>query len=330
MAASKNRITSQSLPPDRDALPLIHQITLKRRILNARYLYLMLLIPLIYVFIFNYVPIYGVLMAFKRFAPRQGVWSSPWVGLYNFERFFNSPNFIAVMRNTLVLSLYGLIAGFPFPLILAVCVNHSLMRKFTKFTQSVTFAPYFLSAVLLVTLLTQFLGMRSGGINMILSFFGLREINFMGSDTLFSHIYVWSGIWQGTGYSAIIYISALAAVDPTMHEAGIIDGATLWQRVWHIDLPTIRPIIVIMLILSMGGILMGNFEKTYLMQNPLNIVSSEIIPTFVYKVGLGVALATRPDYSFGTAIGLFQNVVGVILTLIVNWIVNKLTDEGMF
>ncbi|MDR1176396.1 MAG: ABC transporter permease subunit [Treponema sp.] len=312
------------------ARPLVHTITLGRRILNARYLYFLLLIPFVYVVIFNYVPIYGILMAFKRFAPRQGVWGSPWVGLYNFQRFFDSPNFLIVMRNTLVLSLYGLIAGFPFPLILAICVNHSILRKFTKFTQSVTFAPYFMSAVLLVTLLTQFLGMRSGGINMILAFFGVPEINFMGSSSLFSHIYVWSGIWQGTGYSAIIYISSLAAVDPTMHEAAIIDGATMWQRIWHIDLPTIRPIIVIMLILSMGGILAGNFEKTYLMQNALNIGNSEIIPTYVYKVGLGVTKITRPDYSFGTAIGLFQNVVGVILTLLVNWIANILTDEGMF
>jgi multiple sugar transport system permease protein/putative aldouronate transport system permease protein len=312
------------------APPLVHKTQLLRRVINARYLYLLLLIPFVYVVVFNYVPIYGVLMAFKRFAPRQGVWGSPWAGWYNFQRFFSSPNFIAIMRNTLVLSLYGLIAGFPFPLILAICVNHSLLRKFTKVTQSITFAPYFLSAVLLVTLITQFLGMRSGGVNMILSFLGFSEVNFMGSPSLFPHIYVWSGIWQGTGYSAIIYISSLAAVDPTMHEAAVIDGATLWQRIWHIDLTTIRPIIVIMLILSMGGILTGNFEKTYLMQSPLNISASEIIPTYVYKVGLGVSGATRPDYSFGTAIGLFQNVVGVILTLIVNKFANLLTNEGMF
>jgi multiple sugar transport system permease protein/putative aldouronate transport system permease protein len=312
--------------------PLVHKITLGRKILNARYLYFLLLIPFVYVFVFNYIPIYGILMAFKRFAPRQGVWGSPWVGMYNFRRFFDSPNFLLIIKNTLVLSLYGLIAGFPFPLLLAICVNHSLLRKFTKFTQSVTFAPYFLSSVLLVTLLTQFLGMRSGGVNMILSALGLPEINFMGSASIFPHVYVWSGIWQGTGYSAIIYISSLAAVDPTMHEAAIIDGATMWQRIWHIDLPTIRPIIVIMLILSMGGILAGNFEKTYVMQNPLNIATAEIIPTYVYKVGLGVggAVGGRPDYSFGTAIGLFQNLVGVVLTLLVNKIANLLTGEGMF
>jgi ABC-type polysaccharide transport system permease subunit len=270
-------------------------------------------------------------MAFKRFAPRQGVWGSPWVGFYNFQRFFNSPNFTTILRNTLVLSFYGLIAGFPFPIILAVCVNHSLFKRFTKFTQSVTFAPYFLSSVLLVTLVTQILGMRTGGVNIALSTFGLPEINFMGSETIFPHVYIWSGIWQGTGYSAIIYISALAAVDPTYHEAAVIDGANLWQRIWHIDLATIMPIIVIMLILSMGGILGGNFEKAYLMQTPLNINTSEIIPTYVYKVGLGVGgMISRPDYSFGTAIGLFQNIIGVIMTLTVNRIANWLTGEGMF
>jgi multiple sugar transport system permease protein/putative aldouronate transport system permease protein len=301
------------------------------RILNARGLYLLSLIPVVYVIIFNYVPMYGVLMAFKRFQPRLGVWGSPFVGFENFRRFFGSPNFVNILRNTLFLSVYGLVAGFPFPLILAVCVNHGLHRRFKKAVQTITFAPYFLSAVLVVGLLAQVLGMRTGGINMLLSALGLEEINFMGSAALFPHIFVWSGIWQGTGYSAIIYISSLAAVDPTYHEAAVIDGASLWQRVWHIDLTTIRPIIVIMLILSMGGILAGNFEKTYLMQSPLNITSSEVIATYVYKVGLGVGTGNaRPDYSFGTAIGLFQNVVGVILTLAVNKIANLLTGEGMF
>jgi multiple sugar transport system permease protein/putative aldouronate transport system permease protein len=307
--------------------PLAHRITLGRRILNARYLYFLLLIPFVYVVIFNYVPIYGILMAFKRFQPRLGIWGSPWVGFYNFQRFFTAPNFVNILRNTLVLSIYGLVAGFPFPILLAICINHSMHRGFKKFTQSVTFAPFFLSSVVMVTLITQVLGMRTGGVNLILSALGHEEINFMASPTLFTHIYIWSGIWQGTGYSAIIYISALAAVDPTLHEAAVIDGASLWQRVWHIDLITIRPIIVILLILSMGGILGANFEKAYLMQNSLNITASELISTYVYKIGVATA---RPDYSFGTAIGLFQNVVGIILTLTVNKIANMLTGEGMF
>jgi multiple sugar transport system permease protein/putative aldouronate transport system permease protein len=156
----------------------------------------------------------------------------------------------------------------------------------------------------------------------------VEQMNFMGIAGLFSHVYVWSGIWQGTGYSAVIYIAALAAVDPALHEAAVIDGATLWQRIWHIDLPTIRPIIVIMLILSMSHMLSIGFEKVYLLQNPLNINASEVITTYVYKVGLGIG--GRADYSFGTAIGLFQNVVGVMLTLMVNKISDILTGEGMF
>jgi ABC-type polysaccharide transport system permease subunit len=302
-----------------------------KKLYGSRHLLILLFIPFVYVLIFNYQPIYGIIMAFKRFAPRTGIWGSPWVGLYNFNRLFNSPNFYIILRNTLVLSLYGLIAGFPFPVIMAIFVNHCLLRRFTKFTQSVTFAPFFLSPVLLVTLITQILGMRSGGVNVVLSALGLEQINFMASAALFPHVFVWSGIWQGAGYYAVIYISALAAVDPTYHEAAVIDGANLWQRVWHIDLVTIRPIIIISFILSMGGILGVGFEKTYLMQTPLNIDASEIISTYVYKVGLGIGGAvSRPDYSFGTAIGLFQNVVGVILMLLVNKTANRLSGEGMF
>jgi ABC-type polysaccharide transport system permease subunit len=278
-------------------------------------------------------------MAFKRFQPRLGVWGSPWAGFYNFERFFNSPNFVNILKNTLVLNIYSIAAGFPFPIILALCVNHSILRRFKKVTQTMTFAPFFLSAVLVVGLITQVLGMRTGGVNVILAALGFKEINFMGSPALFSHIYVWSDIWQRTGYGAIIYISALAAVDPTYHEAAVIDGASLWQRIWHIDLAAIRPIIVIMLILSMGGILGGNFEKVYLMQNTLNSDASEIIATYVYKVGFGVGVrvgpgvggaSARPDYSFAAAIGLFQNLVGVIMTLVVNKAANWISGEGMF
>ena len=225
------------------------------------------------------------------------------------------------------MSIYSLIAGFPFPIILAVFINHSRLFAVKKSVQSITFMPYFISMVILVGLTVQVLGMRTGGVNVFLTKIGLEEINFLGSAAAFPHIYVWSGIWQGTGYGAIIYISTLAAVDPNLHEAALIDGANLWQRVWHIDLATIKPIIVIMLILSMGSILGSNFEKIYLLQNPQNTSVSEVISTYVYKVGL---ISQRPDYSFATAIGLFQNLVGVSLTLGVNQITKSLTGESMF
>jgi putative aldouronate transport system permease protein len=184
-----------------------------------------------------------------------------------------------------------------------------------------------MSAVLLVGLINEMLAMRTGGVNIFLSFLGFNQVDFMGSPSMFPHVYVWSNIWKTAGYSAVIYISSLAAVDPTYHDAAIIDGASIWQRIWHIDLATIRPIIVIMLILSMGGILSNDFERVYLMQNPMNLDMSEVISTFVYKVGIANA---RVDYSFATAIGLFQNVVGVTLTLTVNRLVNFLTGEGLF
>jgi len=295
---------------------------------NHRGLYFLILVPVVYVFIFNYIPMYGVLMAFKNFSPRLGILGSPWVGLYNFRRFFSSPNFLNILRNTLILNIYGLIAGFPFPIIMAICVNHFIFRRFRKTVQSITFAPYFLSAVIMVGLIRQVLAIDTGAINQVIMALGGNQVNFMGVAGAFPHIYVWSGIWQGTGYSAIIYISSLAAVDPTLHEAAIIDGATLLQRVWYVDLATIRPIIVIMLILSMGNMLATGFEKVYLLQTSLNLTASEVITTYVYKVGLGAG--GRADYSFGTAIGLFQNAVGVILTLTVNRIANMLTGESMF
>lgn len=191
----------------------------------------------------------------------------------------------------------------------------------------ITFAPYFLSAVLLVGLLNQVLSVRSGIFNVALEAMGLERIDFMGVPSWFNDIYVWTGIWQTTGYSAIIYISALAGVDPSYHEAARMDGASMWQRVWHIDLATIRPTVVIMLILSMGAILNIDFERAFLMQNSLNLSHSEILSTYVYKVSVKTS---RPDYSFGTAIGLFQNLIGVILTLIVNKIADWVTGEGMF
>jgi ABC-type polysaccharide transport system permease subunit len=270
---------------------------------------------------------YGVTLAFKTYQAAKGIWGSPWVGFYQFQRFFKSPNFVPILRNTLVLSIYGLIAGFPFPIILAIFVNHSRLWGMKKAVQSITFAPYFISSVILVGLITQILGMRTGGFNILLKTLGLNEINFMGSVAAFPHIYVWSGVWQGTGYGAIIYISTLAAVDPNLHEAALIDGASIWQRVWHIDLTTIRPIIIIMLILSMGSILGSNFEKIYLLQSPQIQSVSEVIATYVYKVSL---TSSHPDFSFGTAIGLFQNVVGIIMTLAVNQIAKILTGDGMF
>ncbi len=297
------------------------------QILKAKYLYLLLLIPVIYVFIFNYVPMYGVIMAFKKFTPSQGVLGSDWVGLYNFQRFFSSPQCLSILWNTVRISLYSMIAGFPFPIILAVALNYCKVTPLKKTVQSLTFMPYFLSAVLMVGLMTQVLSVRGGIVNYFVGLLGFEPIDFMGNAALFDHVYVWSGIWQGTGYSAIIYISALSSVDPTYHEAAMIDGANIWKRIWHIDLTAIRSTIIILLILNVGSIMNIGFEKIYLMQNPLNMSVSSVISTYVYNISLKAA---QPDYSFGTAVGLFQNGVAVILTVAVNWIANKISGEGLF
>jgi multiple sugar transport system permease protein/putative aldouronate transport system permease protein len=270
---------------------------------------------------------YGVTLAFKNYQLLKGILGSPWVGLYHFRRFLTSPNFFSILRNTLVLSVYGLIAGFPFPIILAVFINHCLLRRAKKAVQLITYAPSFLSMVIIAGIIVQLLAMRTGGVNILISTLGFKQINFQASAAAFPHVYVWSGIWQGTGSAAILYIATLAAVDPNLHEAATIDGANMWQRVWHVDISSIKPIIVISLILSVGGILGSNFEKIYLLQVPQNMETSEVIATYVYRVGM---LSSRPDYSFGTAIGLFQNLVGIILTLSVNRICRILTGESMY
>jgi ABC-type polysaccharide transport system permease subunit len=268
---------------------------------------------------------YGVLIAFMRFNPKLGILGSPWVGLYQFERFLGSVKFGQIMVNTISVSIYSLIAGFPIPILLALGLTHLRSSKYRKTVQMVTYAPYFLSTVIMVSLLSQLLNLRSGLLNRFLMMMGMDAVNFMGNSSSFRHVYVWSSVWQDMGYGAIIYISALSSVDPQLHEAACIDGASMWKRIWHIDLPGITPTIVIMLILRMGSLLSVGFEKVFLMQNPTNLAVSELIETYVYKVGL---TAARPDFSYATAVGLFQNVISFLLVMSANFVVSKVSDNG--
>ncbi len=290
-------------------------------------LYLLILIPVVYVFIFNYIPMYGVTIAFKRYNIKQGMMNSPWVGLYQFQRFLGNSQFFTIMKNTLTLSLYNLIAGFPIPIILAIGLTHLKYPRYKKVIQMVTYAPHFLSMVVLVSLLSQVLNMRFGVINRLIEALGGNAINFMGTSQYFPHVYVWSGVWQEAGYGSIIYISALSAVDPQQHEAASIDGASMWQRIWNIDIPGILPTITIMLILRMGSLVTVGFEKIFLMQNSMNLSVSEVVETYVYRVGLASA---RPDFSFGTAVGLFQNLISLTLVLLANVISRKVSDNGLW
>lgn len=287
--------------------------------------YLIISVPLAFVLIFSYAPMYGVLMAFQDFSPRRGVFGSEWVGLKHFEQFLSSPSSMRIIWNTLEIGIYGLIAGFPLPIILAVGLNECRHQKFKKVVQMVTYAPYFISTVVLVSIIIQLTGDRTGLINNILGLVGIDSINFMGEPELFSSVYVWSGIWQGTGYAAIIYIAALAGVSPELQEAAVVDGATKVQRIWNVDLPAIKPQIIILFIFNMGSIIGVGFEKTYLMQNDLNLSKSEVISTFVYKVGLESA-----DYSFSTAVGLFNSLVSVLLLLSANFVAKKVSDTSLF
>lgn len=286
-------------------------------------LYLFLLPTLAYLLIFNYWPMYGVQIAFRNFKPTKGIWGSAWVGMKNFNKFFNSYMFEDLLTNTIVLSLYQIFAAFAFPIILALLLNYCVSNKLRKVTQMVTYAPHFISTVVLVGMLNVFLS-ESGIINHLLHMLGLPSVPFLADAGMFRHIYVWSHIWQRTGYNSVIYIAALAGVSPELHEAAIVDGANKLQRILHIDLPAILPTAIILLIMSTGNMLSLGFEKVYLLQNDLNLGVSEIISTYVYKIGL-----LNAQYSYSTAIGLFNNIINLIVLLTVNKIADKVSGTSL-
>jgi multiple sugar transport system permease protein/putative aldouronate transport system permease protein len=296
-----------------------------RRYSGSWQFWIIIALPLAYIIIFNYVPMSGILMAFKDYSPRRGIWQSPWVGLRWFRQFLTTPSGLTVIFNTLRLGFYSLIAGFPIPILLAVGLNEIRAVRFKKSVQMITYAPYFISVVVMVGMMMQLTDLRIGIFNRIIMMMGGQPFNFFGNAAVFPHLYVWSGIWQTMGYSSIIYIAALSAVSKETQEAAIVDGVSRVQRIWHVDLPSIRPTIVILLIFNCGSIMSIGFEKAYLMQNPINISTAEVISTFVYKVGLQNA-----NYSFSTAVGLFNSVVGFILMVTVNHISKKLTDTSVW
>ncbi|UUX35469.1 ABC transporter permease [Fundicoccus culcitae] len=288
-------------------------------------LYLFLFPTLLYFVIFHYAPMYGILMAFKDYSPALGIWKSPWVGFMWFEDFFNSYYFTDLLKNTLGISIYQIIVGFPAPIILALLMNEVKDGLYKRGLQTITYAPHFISLVVMVGIIIAFLSPTTGLINNILGLFGIGPIPFMIQPKWFKTIYVFSGVWQSTGWGAIIYIAALSGVDPQLHEAAIMDGASRLQRIRHINIPAIVPIIVVMFILEMGGIMSVGFQKVLLMQNELNMSSSDVISTFVYRTGLLDA-----QYSYSTAVGLFDSVINATLLLTVNQISKKITQIGLW
>lgn len=295
-----------------------------KQIWKHRDYYIMLLPAVLYVLIFCYTPMYGLQIAFKDYRVSLGFSGSRWVGLQHFRDFFNGYSFWPLLKNTLLISVYSLAVGFPIPVIVALIINE-LKGKYKKVVQTVLYAPHFISTVVLVGMITIMFSVSAGAVNTVLSELGFEKIYFMGSPKYFRHLYVWSGVWQQMGWSAIIYISALAGVDPGLHEAASIDGASRMQRVIHINIPSILPTIIIMLILQIGSLLTVGYEKTYLLQTDLNISVSEIISTYVYKRGI-----VNSNYSFSTAVGLFNNVINVTLLILANKVSSKFTETSLF
>jgi len=288
-------------------------------------LYLFILPTMIYLAVFAYAPMYGVQIAFKNFNGALGIWNSPWVGLRHFQDFFKSYYFWIILRNTLTISIYSMALGFPTPIFLALLLNEIRNYRYKKFVQTVLYAPHFISMVVMVGMIILMLSPRSGMFNNLIELVGGERQYFMIDPGAFKHIYVLSGIWQNMGWSAIIYLAALSAVDPELHEVATIDGASRFQRIIHINLPTIRPTIVILFILGIGGLVGVGFEKTFLLQNDLNLEQSEVISTYVYRRGL-----MNANYSFASAVGLFNNIVNIILLLTANFIARKVGETSLF
>ncbi|WP_245954626.1 ABC transporter permease [Paenibacillus flagellatus] len=280
---------------------------------------------MLYFVVFHYWPMYGVQIAFKDFIATKGIGGSPWVGFKHFERFFDSYFFWRLVKNTLGISLLELVVGFPVPIVLALMVNEVRSNGFKRFVQTVTYAPHFLSTVVVVGMVLMFLSPTSGLVNMAVKAFGGEPIFFMTEPGWFKPIYVLSGVWQQMGWSSIIYLAALAGIDPQLHEAARVDGASRLQRIWHINLPGIRPTIVILLILNIGTLMGVGFEKVFLMQNSLNMEGSDVISTYVYRSGILGA-----QYSFSAAVGLFNSVINFVLLLTVNRIARKVNQVSLW
>ncbi len=288
-------------------------------------LYVMIAPVAVYYIVFAYTPMYGILLAFKNYKVKLGILGSPWVGLDHFQRFFSAYNFKQLIGNTVGISVYSLIIGFPIPIVFALMLNYLTHHKLKKIVQMVSYAPYFISTVVICGMITIFMAPDTGILNVLRGFFGLESVNFLARPEWFKSIYVWTGVWQGMGWSSIIYISALAGVDYEMHEAAIVDGATKIQRMLHVDLPSIKPTILMLLILQMGSIMNVGFEKVYLLQNTLNKSAASVISTYVYEVGL-----INSDYGYSTAVGLFNSLINLALVVTANQLSKRFAGESLF
>lgn len=291
--------------------------SLGQRIMDNWQLYAMLLIPVVLTFIYKYIPMYGIQIAFRDFKANRGYWGSEWVGLEWFQRFFSAPNCGRMIKNTILLSLYSLLWSFPIPIILALMINQVRFKRFKRTVQTVLYAPHFISIMVVCGMIRIFLSPSGGLINLIAG----TSIDFLTEASMFRTIYIASGIWQDAGWGIIIYMATLANIDTSQYEAAKIDGASKFQRILNIDIPELIPIIVLQLIMSAGGLMNVGFEKVFLLQTDLNKATSDVIAVYVYQQGIENA-----KYSYSTAVGLFNTAVNIVLLIIVNKIANKLSD----
>ncbi len=299
--------------------------TLWSRIIACRELYFMLLLPIIWYVLFLYTPMYGILIAFKDYRPAKGIWGSEWIGFEHFARFFSGFYFNRIVGNTLVINFLSLLFGFPFPIFFALLLGELRSTRFRKILQNVAYIPHFLSAVIIVSIMQLIFNPNTGVYNMIREMLGLSTTNYFASVSAFKPMYIISGIWQNMGWDAILYIAALAGIDPTLYEAAAIDGAGRLQKIWHISLPGISSTITIMLLLRCGQIMNIGYEKVLLMQNSLNQASSDVISTYVYRVGI-----LEGNFDYSTAISLFNSVCNVILLVIANFIAKRVNNTSLW
>lgn len=292
---------------------------------KERYLWLLVIPGILYFGIFLYAPLAGLVISFESYSPFRGILAGPWVGFKWFGQFFESPYFLRLLRNTVLLNIYGLFWGFPAPIIFALMLNEVQGKAFKKLAQTLSYLPHFVSTVVIVGIISSLLGPESGLINLAIKAMGGTPINFMGSPQWFRTIYIGSGIWQDLGWSCIIYLAALAGVDPQLYEAAMIDGAGKFKRIWHVTLPGILPTVVIMLIMALGGMFSVGYEKIILMYNTSTYETADVINTYVFRRGI-----VGGEYSFGTAVGLFQSVINFALVFIVNKVSKKLSEISLW
>ncbi|WP_199621109.1 ABC transporter permease [Paenibacillus alkalitolerans] len=299
--------------------------TLMGRVVKNRAIYLMILPGFLYFLIFKYIPMTGLAIAFQDYQPYLGILNSPWVGFAHFERLFAEPMFFTILRNTLVLFSMNLILFFPVPIILALMLNEVRHSFYKRFVQTVVYIPHFMSWVIIVSISFVMLSMDRGLINELLVMAGFEKINFLMSTEWFRPMYIFQIIWREAGWGTIIYLAAMASIDPQLYEAARMDGANRLRQIWHITLPSIRSVIVVLLILKIGDVLELGFEHVFLLLNSMNREVAEIFDTYVYTAGL-----KQGQFSFSTAVGFFKSIVGLILVITANWLAKKAGEEGIY